>query len=72
MSEPAQSVRLHLRGGGWGESSICVNKDEAKNAHDEAPTYQELSRFSCISPKEYRVRHDRLDRDLRLVQKFQQ
>ena len=34
MSEPAQSVRVHLRDGGWGESSICVNKDEAKNAHD--------------------------------------
>ena len=27
-SEPAQSVRVHLRDGGWGESSICVNKDE--------------------------------------------
>ena len=34
MSEPAQSVRVHLRDGGWGESSICVNEDEAKNAHD--------------------------------------
>ena len=33
MSEPAQSVRVHLRDGGWGESRICVNKDEAKNAH---------------------------------------
>ena len=30
MSEPAQSVRVHLRDGGWGESSSCVNKDEAK------------------------------------------
>jgi len=23
----------HLRGEGWGESSICVNKEQAKSAH---------------------------------------